>query len=113
MKDLPEQALQEIAAYFQVLSEPTRLKILNLLRDKESSVGELAQQTGYSQANVSRHLAHMAKHNIVTRDSRGTSVYYRMADESIYGLCDLVCGSIAKRYEKLVAERAAFTATVS
>lgn len=113
MKDLPEQALQEIAAYFQVLSEPTRLKILNLLRDKESSVGELAQQTGYSQANVSRHLAHMAKHSIVARESRGTSVYYRMADESIYGLCDLVCGSIAKRYEKIVAERAAFTATVN
>lgn len=113
MKDLSEQALQEIAAYFQVLSEPTRLKILNLLREKESNVGELAQQTGYSQANVSRHLAHMAKHSIVVRESRGTSAYYRIADESIYGLCDLVCGSIDKRYEKIVAERAAFTSTVS
>jgi DNA-binding transcriptional ArsR family regulator len=113
MKDLPEQALQEIAAYFQVLSEPTRLKILNLLRDKESSVGELAQQTGYSLANVSRHLAHMAQHNIVARDSRGTSAFYRIADESIYGLCDLVCGSIARRYEKISADKAAFTATFS
>lgn len=113
MKDLPEQALQEIAAYFQVLSEPTRLQILNLLRDREKSVGELAQLTGYSLANVSRHLAHMAKHSIVVRESRGTSVYYRMADDSIYGLCDLVCGSIAKRYEKMAAERAAFTATIS
>ena len=45
MKDLPEQALQEIAAYFQVLSEPTRLQILNLLREHEKSVGELAQLT--------------------------------------------------------------------
>ena len=113
MKDLPEQALQEIAAYFQVLSEPTRLKILNLLRDQESNVGELAQKTGYSPANVSRHLAQMAQHSMVVRESRGTSVYYRIGDESIYGLCDLVCGSIAKRYEKIVAERAAFTATVS
>ena len=112
MKDLPEQALQEIAAYFQVLSEPTRLKILNLLRDKESNVGELALRTGYSVANVSRHLAQLAQHNIVVRESRGTSVYYRISDESIYGLCDLVCGNIARRYEKTAAERAAFTATV-
>ena len=113
MKDLPEQALQEIAAHFQVLSEPTRLKILNLLRDKESNVGELAQKTGYSVANVSRHLALMAKHSMVVRESRGTSVYYRIGDDAIYGLCDLVCGNIERRYEKIAAERAAFTSTVS
>jgi DNA-binding transcriptional ArsR family regulator len=110
MKDLPEQALQEIASYFQVLSEPTRLKILNLLRDRECSVGELAQSSGYSVANVSRHLAQLAQHSIVARESRGTSVYYRISDESIYGLCDLVCGNIARRYEKKAAERAVFTA---
>jgi DNA-binding transcriptional ArsR family regulator len=43
MKDLPDKALDQIAAYFQALSEPTRLKILNLLREQERSVGELAQ----------------------------------------------------------------------
>ena len=104
MKDLPEQALQEIASYFQVLSEPTRLKILNLLRDREGSVGELAQSSGYSVANVSRHLTQLAQHNIVARESRGTSVYYRINDPSIYALCDLVCGNIARRYEKKAAE---------
>jgi len=56
---------------------------------------------------------HLAPHNILVRESLGTLLCWRLGDDSIYGLCDLVCGSIAKRYEKIVAERAAFTATVS
>lgn len=112
MKDLPEQALQEVASYFQVLSEPTRLKILNLLRAGEHNVSELAQLSGYSPANVSRHLALLAQHGIVERESRGVSAYYRIADESIYSLCDLVCDNIARRYEKSAAERAVFASPV-
>ena len=53
MKDLPDKALDQIAAYFQALSEPTRLKILNLLREHERNVGDFAQLSGYSAANVS------------------------------------------------------------
>jgi hypothetical protein len=42
MEQMPAEALKEVAAYFQVLSEPTRLQILNLLRSQERNVGELA-----------------------------------------------------------------------
>ena len=48
MENLPPEALTEIAAYFQALSEPTRLNILNLLRQQERNVGELAQLCGCS-----------------------------------------------------------------
>jgi DNA-binding transcriptional ArsR family regulator len=41
----------------------------------------------------------LAKHGMVVREGRGTAVYYRIADESIYALCDLVCGNVAKRLE--------------
>src|SRR6202158_1964243 len=100
MKGLPPEALQEVAAYFQTLSEPTRLQILNYLREGERNVGELAQLCGYTAANVSRHLTMLTKHGMVSRESRGTSVYYRIADEQIYALCDLVCGNIARQYER-------------
>ena len=56
MEGLPPEALEQVAAYFQALSEPTRLQILNLLRSGERSVGELAQLCGYTSANISRHL---------------------------------------------------------
>ena len=42
MEGLPPEALEQVAAYFQALSEPTRLQILNLLRQQEHNVGELA-----------------------------------------------------------------------
>lgn len=108
MKNLPPEALAEVAHYFQVLSEPTRLQILNLLRHGERNVGELAQLCGFTPANISRHLALLAKHGLVARESRGTSVYYRIADEAVFALCDLVCGNIARQIEQTATQRKAF-----
>ena len=113
MKGLPPEALQEVAAYFQTLSEPTRLLILNYLREGERNVGELAQLCGYTAANVSRHLAMLTKHGMIARESRGTSVYYRIADDQIYALCDLVCGNIARRFEQTARDRKAFVRTAA
>jgi DNA-binding transcriptional ArsR family regulator len=110
MQDLPKEALEKVAAYFQALSEPTRLSLLNLLRGGERNVGELAQLTGFTPANVSRHMALLSSHGLVTRESRGTSVYYRMADPSVYQLCDLVCGNLARQFERSASERAVFVA---
>ena len=108
MQDLPPEALQQIAAYFQVLAEPTRLRLLNALRDGERNVGELATLCASTPANVSRHLSQLAKQGLVEREGRGNSVYYRIADESVYALCDLVCGTIARRFEREVQSRALF-----
>lgn len=108
MKDLPPEALQHVAGYFQALAEPTRLRILNLLRSGEHSVGELAEKCGYSAANVSRHLSTLTKHGFITREGRGTSVYYRIADDSVFALCDLVCGNIGKHLERRARESALF-----
>lgn len=108
MQDLPKEALEQVASYFQALSEPTRLALLNLLRDGERNVGELAQLAGTTSANVSRHLALLMQHGLVSRESRGTSVYYRIADASVYQLCDLVCGSLARRLDQVAGSRAMF-----
>lgn len=108
MEGLPDEALAQVASYFQALSEPTRLQILNLLRQGERSVGELAQRCGYSSANISRHLALLTQHGLVARQSRGNSAIYTIADPSVYALCDLVCGNIARRLDQVAAGRAAF-----
>lgn len=108
MENLTPEALAQVADYFQALSEPTRLRILNLLRQEPRSVGELAQATGYSTANVSRHLALLAQRGLLARESRGTSVYYRIADPAIYELCNLVCDNLGRRFENTAAQRAAF-----
>ena len=113
MEGLPDEALKQIAAYFQALSEPTRLQILNLLREKERNVGELAQLCGYTSANISRHLTLLTQHGLVARESRGNSAYYRIADASVYQLCDLVCGNIARQHDRAAKGRAMFAGTTA
>lgn len=113
MKDLPPEALQHIAEYFQALAEPARLGILNLLRGGEHSVSELADQCSYSVANVSRHLNTLMKHGFVSREARGTSVYYRIADESVFDLCDLVCGNVGRQLEQKARASKLFARTKS
>lgn len=103
LNGLPDQALMQIAQYFAVLAEPTRLRILDALRVREQSVGELAVLCSCSQANVSRHLSNLANHGIITRESRKTSVYYKIADPSIYELCDLVCNCLTRQLTEQVA----------
>ncbi|MCE3269898.1 MAG: ArsR family transcriptional regulator [Ramlibacter sp.] len=110
MEGLPPEALEQVAAYFQALSEPTRLQILNLLRAGERNVGEIAQQTGFTSANISRHLSFLMQRGLLERESRGTAVYYRIADPSVFALCDLVCGNIGRQQERAARGSLAFAA---
>lgn len=105
---LDDRALQKVADYFKLLSEPTRLKILNLLRDGEYNVGELCERLACSHANISKHLGQLAQAGIVARELRGNAAYYTIADPNIYALCDLVCGSVAGRLEEQATLRSMF-----
>ena len=99
MKTLSEDAMKEVAQFFQVLAEPNRLKILQLLRDQPMKVGDLAQLCGSSVANVSRHLTQLAQQGLVSRQAQGVSAFYQVADPSVYQLCDLVCGSLGRQHQ--------------
>jgi DNA-binding transcriptional ArsR family regulator len=74
-----------------------RLKILNALQDGEKNVGQLTDLSGGTQANVSKHLSLLDQYGLVKRESRGTCVFYSIADPSVYELCELVCGQIGNR----------------
>jgi ArsR family transcriptional regulator len=72
------------------LASPKRLEILNLLRDGEKSVNELAALAELNQTNVSQHLAVLRSHGIVTTRREGANVYYRIANPKILQACDLM-----------------------
>ncbi|WAL62746.1 ArsR/SmtB family transcription factor [Thermocoleostomius sinensis] len=97
---VPAEVVQQVAEYFGVLSEPMRLRLLNLLRDGEKCVQDLVDATQTSQANVSKHLKVMLQAGILTRRSEGTSAYYSVSDELIFELCNLVCDRLASRIEQ-------------
>lgn len=97
MSNLDERALQYVAKYFKALAEPMRLKVLNALQDGEKNVSQLTDMSGGTQANISKHLSLLSQYGLVKRESRGTCVYYSIADPSVYQLCELVCGQIGNR----------------
>ena len=111
--EMPPATMQAVARYFHVLSEPTRLAILNELRDGERNVGELAQICGYTAANISRHLSLLAQQGVVTRESKGNSVYYRITDEAVYELCDVVCDNIVRHLQMQTETQSALLAEVA
>jgi ArsR family transcriptional regulator len=98
---LSDRALEMIAARFKLLSEPTRLRILQLLMDGEKSVNELVAAMSTTQANVSKHLGILADGGLVARRKVGVSTLYRIADPSLLTLCDLVCTSLQARSEEI------------
>lgn len=108
-RELTDEALEEIARRFAVLAEPSRLRLLHVLFDGERSVGELVELSGGTQANVSRHLQHLARSGVLLRRKEGLQVFYRIGDPSIFQLCELVCGSLEKRLaqQATVFQRAA------
>ncbi|HKX91775.1 MAG TPA: metalloregulator ArsR/SmtB family transcription factor [Sphingomicrobium sp.] len=69
-----------LADRFQALADPTRLRILALLRLMELSVGELAQVLGQSQPRVSRHLKILADAGVLERRKEGSWVFLALAD---------------------------------
>lgn len=101
-KSLPmsDRALELIAHRFKLLSEPMRLRLLQLLMGGEKSVNELVTAIGTTQANVSKHLGILADGGLLARRKSGVSTYYRISDPSLLTLCDLVCTSLQLQGEQ-------------
>ena len=94
---LPDPLVDLIAARFRVIGEPMRIKLLDALRDGPATVGELTAALGTSQQNVSKHLNVLHHAGVVSRTKDGTSVHYAILDESVFALCELVCGGLREQ----------------
>lgn len=96
---LTPEVIELVAERFRALSEPARLHVLNTLRAGEQTVGELAEATGFSMANVSKHLQLLHAAGFVTRRKQGLHVYYELAGEDVFNLCDIMCGRLEAEAE--------------
>jgi DNA-binding transcriptional ArsR family regulator len=74
------------ANLFRVLGHPARVRILELLRDGERSVGTLQAELELDSGGTSQHLGAMRRIGLVDSRREGTSVYYRVADERVFDL---------------------------
>ena len=88
--------LEAVGRLFGVLSEPSRLLLLQALHQGPLTVTELVEATDMKQANVSKHLGVLHDHHLVKRRREGISIRYEIADPMIFSLCNLVCGKMQR-----------------
>ena len=74
----------------KVLSHPKRLELINVLREKEMSVGDLSDRLHVAIANLSQHLAMMRERHILASRKEGNMVYYRITNPKILEAFDLL-----------------------
>lgn len=98
---LPEPLVDLIAHRFRVLAEPTRIRLLDSLREGPATVSDLQASTGASQQNVSKHLGMLLEAGMVRRIKDGTRAYYSIADDSLFDLCEQVCGGLRRQVTQL------------
>lgn len=91
---MPDELTTLVAERFKALADPARIRLLSALRDGERSVGDLVDETGLAQANVSKHLARLHHLGFVSRRREGLFILYKLADKDVLRLCDLMCGRI-------------------
>jgi DNA-binding transcriptional ArsR family regulator len=98
---LPEALVELIAQRFRVIGEPMRIRLLDALRDGPKTINELTATLGGTQQNISKHIGVLAQANIVGREKDGTRVRCYIADESIFELCEIVCGGLRQHVAEL------------
>ena len=74
----------------KVFSHPKRLELIDILRDKEMSAGELGERLGLAPANLSQHLTMMRERHLLTSRKEGNMVYYRIANPRLSEVFDLL-----------------------
>jgi DNA-binding transcriptional ArsR family regulator len=85
-----EKVLELKAEILKALAQPTRLKILELLRDGERCICEIVPAINGEQSNISRHISLMQKSNLVTTRRDGVKVMVKVKDPEIFRILDRV-----------------------
>jgi len=89
-KNTEEKIFQMHAEVCKSMANPTRLKIMNLLREGEKSVEELKKRLKLPKANLSQHLSILRQRRIVYTRRAGLNIYYKVANPKMIKACDLL-----------------------
>ena len=100
---LSDGVIAEVAGIFSVLGEPTRLRMVEQLREGPLCVSDLVERLGAKQANVSKQLGILHGAGLVARERDGAQVRYYISEPLVLELCDAVCAKLRRDAEATVA----------
>ena len=87
---MPDSLRQFKASIFQALAHPTRIAIVEVLRDGELPAGAIIERLGIEQANASQHLSVLRAKHIVTSRKEGNQVFYSVRDPLLIEVLDVM-----------------------
>ncbi len=90
---ITEKDFSPLSSKFKILSEESRLKILQILQSGEKSVKEIVEESGFLQANVSKQLKLLNDFNIVQFRTEGKQHFYQIKDKQVLKICRIICES--------------------
>jgi len=98
---ISDQIIEQVSQIFGALADVSRLKILRTLLDagEPLSQGAVAELTGLSQANASKHLGFMVRVGLVSQEPRGNLVYFLPVTPLAENVCAMVCGHVTTRIQ--------------
>jgi DNA-binding transcriptional ArsR family regulator len=91
------RVFETVSRYFALLAEPMRVRVLHSICNQQKTVNEIAEETGATQTNISRHLNLMYRAGVLSRRKEGNFVYYGVADTALTEICRTVCVAIVAR----------------
>ena len=89
-KNMEEKIFQMHAEVCKSMANPTRLKIMNLLREGEKSVEELRNRLELPKSNLSQHLSILRQRRIVSTRRAGLNIYYKVTNSKMIKACDIL-----------------------
>ena len=92
-------AANYLADVLKSLAQPTRLKIIDFLRDGERCVCEIVPAIDEEQSNTSRHLSHMQTHGILSRRKEGVKIYYAVKHPEVFEIIDRASAIVRREVE--------------
>ena len=87
---MPDTLRQFKASIFQALAHPTRIAIVEVLRDGELPAGAIIERLGIEQANASQHLSILRAKHIVNSRKEGNQVFYSVRDPLLIEVLDVM-----------------------
>jgi ArsR family transcriptional regulator len=101
LKEWSQPAFDLVTDRLALIGDPTRVRLLALLEQREATVQQLADQLPSTPQNISRHLGILYRSGIVARQREGTTVRYRLVDYSACRLLDQTLASISGQLDEL------------
>jgi DNA-binding transcriptional ArsR family regulator len=103
LQAMPDSLRRFKADIFQALAHPTRIAIIELLGKRELSAGDLIEELGMEQANVSQHLAVLRSRQLVLNRKAGNQVFYSVRDPILLQVLALMRSYFQKHLNEALA----------